>query len=236
MRILMVAATREEVGRLISDFGSSISDLEIEENELSTANRSLPTANCHPITANCNLLITGVGMVATAFALGRHLAVNNYDLVLNLGIAGSFDRSIALGDVMEITTDTFAELGAENDEAFLSIDKIGFGEANYHATAKLTDLRNVFNNFDLPKVTAITVNTVHGNEESIKKVNDRLNPHLESMEGAAVFYACEQAEVPCLQIRAVSNYVEKRNRDAWQIGLAIKNLNIFAVAFLKLYA
>jgi len=26
----------------------------------------------------------------------------------------------------------------------------------------------------------------------------------------------------------VSNYVEKRNREAWKIGLAVKNLNTFA--------
>jgi futalosine hydrolase len=31
----------------------------------------------------------------------------------------------------------------------------------------------------------------------------------------------------------VSNYVEKRNRDSWQIGLAIKNLNTFADALLQ---
>jgi futalosine hydrolase len=36
-----------------------------------------------------------------------------------------------------------------------------------------------------------------------------------------------------MQIRAVSNYVEKRNRDAWQIGLAIKNLNIFAIDLIE---
>jgi futalosine hydrolase len=53
------------------------------------------------------------------------------------------------------------------------------------------------------------------------------------MEGAAFFYACREAGVPCLQIRAVSNYVEKRNRDAWQIGLAVKNLNTFAVELLE---
>jgi len=39
--------------------------------------------------------------------------------------------------------------------------------------------------------------------------------------------------VPCMQIRAVSNYVEKRNLDAWQIGLAIKNLNTFALELVK---
>jgi len=55
------------------------------------------------------------------------------------------------------------------------------------------------------------------------------------MEGAAFFYACAMAGVPCMQIRAVSNYVEKRNRDAWQIGLAIKNLNTFAVRLLSDY-
>jgi len=64
-------------------------------------------------------------------------------------------------------------------------------------------------------------------------LSGRIQPQLESMEGAAFFYACTQAGVPCLQIRAVSNYVEKRNRDAWQIGLAIKNLNSFAAEFLE---
>jgi futalosine hydrolase len=57
-------------------------------------------------------------------------------------------------------------------------------------------------------------------------------PQIESMEGAAFFYACRQLNVPCLQIRAVSNYVEKRNRDNWHIGLAIKNLNKFAMSWL----
>jgi futalosine hydrolase len=75
---------------------------------------------------------------------------------------------------------------------------------------------------------------VHGNEASIYKLGSRINAQIESMEGAAFFYACRQMEVPCMQIRAVSNYVEKRNRDAWQIGLAIKNLNTFAAEFLNL--
>ncbi|MDB5144944.1 MAG: mqnB [Mucilaginibacter sp.] len=174
-------------------------------------------------------LITGVGMVATAFALGKHLTTHQYDLAINLGIAGSFDRNIALGEVVEVVEDNLPELGAEDDEEFLTIESMGFGESIFHSTAALSD----YGNFALKKCTAITVNTVHGHETSIKKLTGRLQPQLESMEGAAFFYACKQAGVPCLQIRAVSNYVEKRNRDAWQIGLAIKNLNSFAVDFLK---
>ncbi|HEY2582879.1 MAG TPA: futalosine hydrolase [Mucilaginibacter sp.] len=230
MRILVVAATVQEISLLISDFGISISELEKDQKSAARYFKS------EIETPKSEILITGVGMVATAFALGRHLVTNNYDLVVNLGIAGSFDRNIPLGEVLEITADAFAELGAEDDNQFLSIEKLGFGESTYYPTTKISDLYNLFNTFNLKQATAITVNTVHGNDASIKRVVDRLDPQLESMEGAAFFYVCRQMAVPCLQIRAVSNYVEKRNRDNWNIGLAIKNLNTFAVEFLKLYA
>jgi len=212
MRVLVVAATELEVLSLKSQV----------ETQKSKKDSRL---KIHDF----DLLITGVGMVATAFALGKHLANHQYDLVINLGIAGSFDRSIELGEVVEIIEDSFSELGAEDDKNFITIDQMGFGESNFKPSARLYD----FGLTHIRQVTAITVNTVHGNESSIKSLTSRIQPQLESMEGAAFFYACKQVGVPCLQIRAVSNYVEKRNRDAWQIGLAIKNLNSFAAEFLE---
>jgi len=229
MRILLVAATAAELGPLISDFGISISELDKNKRT------SIFQVKSEIEHSNSEILITGVGMVATAFALGKHLAANPYDLVVNLGIAGSFDRGIRIGELVEVTQDTLAELGAEDNDAFLTIGDLGFGEATFYPSTKLADLYNLFNNFNLKTAAAITVNTVHGNEASIEKTAARLSPQLESMEGAAFFYACNQVGVPCIQIRAVSNYVEKRNRDNWNIGLAIKNLNTFAVEFLKLY-
>jgi futalosine hydrolase len=45
------------------------------------------------------------------------------------------------------------------------------------------------------------------------------------MEGAAFFYAClQQQGLGFVQIRALSNYVEPRNRAAWQIPQAIEHL------------
>ena len=219
MRVLIVAATKPEVDLLISDFGFRISDLGRNENEYAL------TTHHSPLTT----LITGVGMVATAFSLGKHLATNQYDLAINLGIAGSFDRNIALGEVVEVVEDQLSELGAEDAEAFLLIERLGFGESIFKTDVRLSS----YSDQQLKQVTAITVNTVHGHEPSIQKLTSRIQPQLESMEGAAFFYACKQAGIPFLQIRAVSNYVEKRNRDAWQIGLAIKNLNSFATAFIE---
>lgn len=215
MRILIVAATSPEIEGIIANQRFSVYDCD-QGTHLS---EKLKIAyNKHHITT----LLTGVGMVATAFQLGKHLSLHRYDLAINLGICGSFNHDISLGDVLLITEDTFTEMGAEDDEAFISIDELGFGKSTYKSSALLPE------SLTLKKATAITVNTVHGSDSSIKKVQGRLSASTESMEGAAFFYACEQNRVPALQIRAVSNYVEKRNREAWQIPLAIKNLNKFA--------
>jgi futalosine hydrolase len=152
MRILFVAATDFEVASL---FGSGVIRAESEKK-----------AHLTTLSPHHSLLITGVGMVATAFALGRELAKSQYDLAINLGIAGSFDRGIALGDIVEITEDIIAELGAEDDETFLPIADMGFGESVFKASKSLSD---IYVDAKLKQATAITVNTVHGNEASIKK-------------------------------------------------------------------
>ncbi len=197
MKILIVAATQAEIQPLLNHFGEETFDV----------------------------LITGVGIVATAFALGQRFTQQKYDLAINLGIAGSFDRSLSLGEVVEVEQDTLSELGAEDDNQFLPIEVLGFGESTFRSTYPMLLL-------PAKKVRAITVNTIHGEENSIQKIIERLNPQLESMEGAAFFYACKNSMVPAIQIRSVSNYVEKRNRENWKIGLAVKNLNNFAIELL----
>lgn len=197
MKILIVSATEAEVHALSNHFQDN---------------------------ASVRFLITGVGMVATAYALGSHLAENyDYDLVINAGIAGSFDRKFDLGTVLFIEKDTLAELGAENDEQFIPIDELGFGASTFYADQNL----ELFSG--LPTVAAITVNRVHGNAQSIQQITQRLDVQVESMEGAAVFYACQKSNLPVVQIRALSNYVEKRNRENWDIPLAVNNLNKYLI-------
>jgi futalosine hydrolase len=163
---------------------------------------------------DCTVLVTGVGMVNTAIHLTEELLKNKYDVVLNMGVAGSFSEDFKIGDVVEVLEDNFSELGFENGSRFE-----GFSDfeivTNYSVAGKT----------DLQKVRGITVNTVHGNEKSINEIVKRLNPDLESMEGAAVFKVCKKFTVTCMQIRAISNKVEKRNKENWDMHLAIKNLN-----------
>nr|WP_315400323.1 futalosine hydrolase [uncultured Sphingobacterium sp.] len=172
---------------------------------------------------NTDYLITEVGMVQTAYRLGKHLANNQYDLIINIGIGGCFNRSLPIGAVVSIDREIFSELGAEDDERFIPIDELGFGNAHYVATQNKTTKELVH---ALPTGLGVTVNKVHGNELEISKLLIQI-PHalIESMEGGSVFLAASEAKIQTIQIRGISNYVEKRNRATWNVPLAIHNSN-----------
>ncbi|QQD15192.1 futalosine hydrolase [Sphingobacterium sp. UDSM-2020] len=172
---------------------------------------------------NTDYLITEVGMVQTAYRLGKHLVNNQYDLIINIGIGGCFNRSLPIGAVVSIDREIFSELGAEDDERFIPIDELGFGNAHYVATQNKTTKELVH---ALPTGLGVTVNKVHGNELEISKLLIQIpNALIESMEGGSVFLAASEAKIQTIQIRGISNYVEKRNRATWNVPLAIHNSN-----------
>lgn len=186
--------------------------------------------------SSVEFLITGVGMVNTTFELTKALLSSKYDYVINIGIAGSFDRTIALGEVVWVRKELFSEMGAEDGDDFLSLIQLGlqthddfpfeWGELKSPMLPEINTLAH------LKQVRGITVNKVHGNEANILKTNMQFSPQVESMEGAAVFYVALKMNVPCIQIRSISNYVERRNRSAWQIPLALENLNKQAISLI----
>ena len=180
------------------------------------------------------ILITGVGMVATAATCSRALAGRRYDLALNLGVCGSFDRALAPGAVVHVVTDRLPELGAEDGEEFLSLEDLGLGrQAVINAGPPASDALRA-----LPAAAGITVNTVHGDDRSIARMLARIGSTaplagpVESMEGAAFMYGCQLHGVPFAQVRAVSNVVERRNRAAWKMEDAIRNLGASAIRIL----
>lgn len=168
-------------------------------------------------------------MVNTAYAMGK-ISQESFDLCLNVGVCGAFDRSLTLGEVVLVNSDTLSELGAEDGEAFIAFEDMGLGGKNkFISNLSLKGLTQ------LKQVSGITVNTVHGNENHIAKTEKRLGAQVESMEGAAFLMACEAQGWPGCQIRAVSNYVERRNKAAWNMPLAIDKLNQFFIHLLNQY-
>ena len=171
-------------------------------------------------------------MVATAARCSRALAKAHFDVALNVGVCGSFDQSLKPGTVTHVTSDRIAELGAEDGDTFLSIDALHLLGPDDRAEIANLNPPDSLVLHRLPAVRGITVNTVHGRESSIAEVVKRFRPQVESMEGAAFMYSCLIRQMPCAEVRAVSNVVERRNRGAWKVQEAIAALGDTALAIL----
>ncbi len=178
---------------------------------------------------NVDALITGLGIPATAFHLGRILAMNTYDLVMNTGLAGSFSADLVPGSLVEVVSDEFGDLGAEDHDNYLSVFDLGFSGKDElpFRNGRLIPLSSDIKPLKISRVNGTTVNTVHGNDQSIADFKRRSSAEIETMEGAAVFYACNVMQIPSLQIRAISNAVEARNRSVWKVPEALQALTVF---------
>jgi futalosine hydrolase len=202
----------------------------------STEGEIAPLREQLSLSKDVHVLISGVGMMATAYHLGRALALNTYQLVLNLGVCGSFKARLQPGTVVNVHDETLADLGAEDGQGFLSVFDLELEDANLppFSDGKLVNPFGYHNRElnKLPVVSSLSVNSVSGREGTIERLKSFHDPDIESMEGAAVFYACLMADVPFLEVRAVSNFIEQRNRNAWKLDEAIRNLNDWARAFI----
>lgn len=221
MKILIVAATWMEVKILVDEWEL------VEE-------KSHNFKQFRFGDINTDILITGIGATFTTFHLTNTLRDNNYQMVINIGIAGSFIREIKIGEVVNVVSEEFADLGIEKENEFLTLFESGFmqpGEFPFeHGILKATALTG---NSELRKVKGITTNKSHGRKASISELNGKFLAQVESMEGAAVFYVCNWFGVPVCQVRAISNYVEPRDSARWNIPLALENLKTTVLAILK---
>ncbi|MEO6812797.1 MAG: futalosine hydrolase [Ginsengibacter sp.] len=177
--------------------------------------------------ATTDFLITGIGIPATIFHLTNKLLEKNYDLVINAGIAGSFNDKISLAEVVFVKEDTFGDIGILENGNFNTLFESGFGNAN---DFPFTNGGLINNNADaaklnLPFAKAITVNRITDNVLELNNMQQKFSADIESMEGAAFHYVCLQKKISFLQIRAISNRVGERNKDNWEMKLAIRNLN-----------
>ena len=221
MNILLVAATWMEVNLLVDEL-------------VKTGEKShLFKEYCIGET-NVDILIAGFGTTFTTFHLTNALKEKKYNMVINIGIAGSLTKELRIGEVVNVVYDEFADLGIETQSEFLTLFEAGFMNINeYPFENGVLKATHSDGWIDLKKVRAVTTNRSHGNKSSINALHTKYSAHTESMEGAAVFYVCRWMGVDCFQIRSISNYVEPRDSSKWNIPLALENLKESILSLLR---
>jgi futalosine hydrolase len=206
MKILIVSATKDEIIGVFS-------------NKNLVQNKQMP--NLYE-SEKTDILISGIGTTYTAFNLTNILNKNLYKSVINIGIAGAYNRNLKIGQVVVVKQDTFADLGIDDNGSFKTLDEMGLSKQ-----INSWNLKEEFIKLSYKKVNSITVNTASGSNEIINILKKTFNPDIETMEGAAVYFVCNEMNIPVIQIRAISNYIEPRNKSNWDIKKAIKSLEEF---------
>ena len=123
-----------------------------------------------PITEHSNLvvdgdidfLVTGIGLLASTFALTKKLGKKRYDLVIQAGLAGSFNSKLNILETVAIRTEKVADLGVMEGGSFSSLFHMGLLDPNQAPYEKklLVNHSSILDRTGLKIADGITVNQI----------------------------------------------------------------------------
>ena len=181
--------------------------------------------------------LTGIGATQACHTVTREIFLalmeqKPYDFVMDIGIAGSYDmEEFPMGSAAVIKEEHFGDLGFETDNGFKDLFQYGIlakdgmpytNGALKREALPYPEVENLLTKYK--DGIGITVQTVTGDTEKVAYLVKRYKPHIESMEGAAVYFACIMEKVPFFELRTVSNAVGERDMKKWNIPAALATL------------
>ena len=191
------------------------------------------------------LIETGIGAVNTAQALTVALQEISPELVLQIGIGGAYlGKGLNVGDLALATEENYGDLGVITPAGWFPADEIGIpvlsSDRDYYNTypidpALVARVRHRLEQSGECVVQGpfVTVQQCTGREDVGNELAARFNAVCENMEGAAAAHVCTLYAVPFLELRAISNHVEDRNKGAWDIPHAVQRVQIAARKFIE---
>lgn len=209
-RILITAATAAEIQPFIEAHPFK----KLPESELLSTQIN---------TLRVDVLITGIGLVATTYALTRLLSESNYAVVLNVGICGALDSALSLESLVHVISDCMPEIGYDSPLGIQPL-KLPAGMAPV-----VTEIHNAFEYScevikNIPRVKGVSVQTVTGTYEKATCLRNAFGASVESMEGFAFLSVCNWFGQTCVQLRSISNRAGETDKAGWRMEGAVKNL------------
>ncbi|MDX1776427.1 MAG: futalosine hydrolase [Desulfobulbales bacterium] len=198
---------------------------------VATENEIKPLEKFVTATGPLALLVTGMGPVITAARLSHYLSLHGAAIagVLNMGVAGAYlDSGVVLLDICLAKEEFLGDFGiCMQDEIQDFAPKLSpqdtslvlSNDLQAWVTGILYD-----NNIAFKAENFVTVNCCSGTAERGAYLRDKFAAGCENMEGAAVAMVCENFNIPCVELRCVSNMVEDRNTANWQLNEAIEKI------------
>ncbi|WP_456384801.1 futalosine hydrolase [Desulfolithobacter sp.] len=175
-------------------------------------------------------LVSGIGVMETALRLTSFFHhQGDVQGVVNFGVAGAY-KGRPKGAQPELLDLCLARKEVVGDFGICLEDRVErFGAAGMVVADSFRldpDLRAKAENIlelggrSWYTGTFVTVCCASGTAARGSLLARQYDGLCENMEGAAVARVCEEFNLPCLEIRCISNMVEDRNRDNWKLAEA----------------
>ena len=212
-RIAIVAATGKEIEPLLDYLKAQAEQ------------QAFQTFKLHSTTFD--VIFSGIGILQTSYTLMDYLSHHHPDGMIQVGIGGAFDHSLVIGDVYLIESEVLAEFGAEDRNGrildpfeleWMSPDRFPFEDG-------ILKCPFISDKISISRASGMTTIHSHGFLPHIEQLRQSHHGQIENMEGAAFFYIGLMKKIPFLSMRSISNLVTERDKNKWNIDLAIKNLN-----------
>lgn len=180
-----------------------------------------------PLTPGADLVRCGVGKSAAAGAVARWFDPDHHAGVLSVGIAGALPGSwLELGAAVLAEPSVFADEGVLTPKGFLSLERMGFG-ADAPPTHPDPGVRQAWTGLVDAVAPVATVSVCSGTDALAHEVAARTGAKAEAMEGAACGMAARRIDPQArfAELRVISNTTGNRDRQVWDLGLALARLS-----------
>jgi futalosine hydrolase len=195
--------------------------------EIQPAINYLAERDCIIDNNHFEVLITGIGSMSTTYWLTKTIAKYRPGLMIQAGIGGSFSTDYPPGSIVLIKEEVTGDLGVEENNEFKDVFDMGLPQIVDPYTGKNLENKHtqLLQQYNLPLVRSVTINEITTRPARIEQLQQKYQPVVESMEGAAFHYVALVEKIPFIQLRTVSNMVGERDKSKWRMKDAIQLLN-----------
>ena len=179
--------------------------------------------------------VSGVGILCSTYSLTYLLINNKPDLIIQTGIAGTYNGSEQTEKVVCMQSDYMGNTGVFEDNEWKDIFDNGFADSFAPPFSDKKLINPWLKKFPVtvPLVNGITVDEITTDARRISILKNKYQADTESMEGAPFHYVCLMQHIPFLQIRGISNEVGVRDKSLWKITSALSNASEEIIRLLK---
>lgn len=178
---------------------------------------------------------SGIGKTNAAHAATILIEKFSPELVILFGVGGAYPSAgLEVGDIAVAEKEIYGDEGVLAKDGFHGTESIGIpllkeGRKKYFNEFPLDKnlikhvTRYALRVTNFKAGTFVTVSTCTGTRKRALELRKRYGAICENMEGAAVAHICAIYGAPMLEIRGISNIVEGRDKNKWDIRLAAEN-------------